>query len=152
MKPLNHTFENCKLFQDLLNHHREIATRTWPKMNTFMRFSRGLHTYLQFGRYCAVWVRAANCPQTIAGIKWWEQFWKTANDAQKLIPVQQLKSVCGEKQTMKGMCNEAGALIPCMEQLIRLLLLCPAVSGSTARSFSLIRHLKTWLTTLSQHR
>ena len=34
----NHSFQNCKLFQNRLNYYREIVTRTWPKMKTFMRF------------------------------------------------------------------------------------------------------------------
>ena len=35
--PLNHSFQNCKPF--LNRYHREIATWTWPKMNTFMWFA-----------------------------------------------------------------------------------------------------------------
>ena len=38
MKHLNHPFQNCKRFRNRLNRSREIATRTWPKINTFMRF------------------------------------------------------------------------------------------------------------------
>ena len=30
MKPLNLSFQNCKLFQNRLKPYREIATRTWP--------------------------------------------------------------------------------------------------------------------------
>ena len=30
-KPLNHCFENCEPFQNLLNHRREIATRKRTK-------------------------------------------------------------------------------------------------------------------------
>ena len=39
MEPLNHSFQNCKHYQNRLKHYREIATQTWPKMNTFMRFA-----------------------------------------------------------------------------------------------------------------
>ena len=38
MKPLNHPLQNCKLFRIQLNRYREIVTRTWSKMNTFMLF------------------------------------------------------------------------------------------------------------------
>ena len=39
MKRLNDSFQNCNIFQNRLNRYREIVTRTWPKMNTFMRFA-----------------------------------------------------------------------------------------------------------------
>ena len=38
MKTLNHGLQNSKHFENRLNRYREIATRTGPKMNTFMRF------------------------------------------------------------------------------------------------------------------
>ena len=41
MKHLNHLFQNFKPFRNPFNHYQEIATRTWPKMNTFMRFAAG---------------------------------------------------------------------------------------------------------------
>ena len=39
MKPLNHSIQDCKHFQNLLKNYREFATRTWPKVNRFLRFS-----------------------------------------------------------------------------------------------------------------
>ena len=39
IKSLNHGFQNCKRFQNRLKRYREITTRTWRKMNTFMRFA-----------------------------------------------------------------------------------------------------------------
>ena len=35
MKHMNHSFQNCKLFQNRVNHYREIAKRTQPKMNVY---------------------------------------------------------------------------------------------------------------------
>ena len=39
MKPLNRGFQNCNPVQNRVNHYREIATRTWPKNYTFVRFA-----------------------------------------------------------------------------------------------------------------
>jgi hypothetical protein len=46
---------------------------------------------------------------------------------------------------MRGLCPTVHALFTGVEQLIRLLLLCPASSCSAERSFSALRRLKTWL-------
>jgi hypothetical protein len=54
---------------------------------------------------------------------------------------------------MRGLCPAVRALFTGVEQLIRLLLLCPASSCSAERSFSALRRLKTWLrNTMSQTR
>jgi hypothetical protein len=47
--------------------------------------------------------------------------------------------------TLRGMGQEVRALFTGVEQLIRLLLLCPASSCTAERSFSALRRLKTWL-------
>ena len=39
MKPLNDSFKNINCFENWLNRYRKIATRTWPKMSTFMLFA-----------------------------------------------------------------------------------------------------------------
>ena len=39
MMPMNHSFQNCKLFKIRLNCYRETTTRKWPKMKTFMLFA-----------------------------------------------------------------------------------------------------------------
>lgn len=44
-----------------------------------------------------------------------------------------------------GMCQEVRALFTEVEQLLRLLLLCPASSCTAERSFSALRRLKNWL-------
>jgi hypothetical protein len=46
---------------------------------------------------------------------------------------------------MREMCPEVRALFSGVEQLIRLLLVCPASSCTAERSFSALRRLKTWL-------
>ena len=46
---------------------------------------------------------------------------------------------------MRGLCPEVRALFTGVEQLIRLLLVCPASSCTAERSFSALRRLKTWL-------
>ena len=46
---------------------------------------------------------------------------------------------------MRGLCPEVRALFTGVEQLIRLLLICPASSCTAERSFSALRRLKTWL-------
>ena len=54
---------------------------------------------------------------------------------------------------MRGMCSEVCTLFTSVEQLIRLLLVCPASSCSAERSFSALRRLKTWLrNTMTQKR
>ena len=37
-KHFNLSVHSCKPFRNRLRHHREIVTRTWPTINTFMRF------------------------------------------------------------------------------------------------------------------
>lgn len=46
---------------------------------------------------------------------------------------------------VRTMCPEVRALFTSVEQLIRLLLVCPASSCTAERSFSALRRLKTWL-------
>jgi hypothetical protein len=46
---------------------------------------------------------------------------------------------------MRGLYPEVRALFTQVEQLIRLLLVCPASSCTAERSFSALRRLKTWL-------
>ena len=36
MKPLNHSFQNYKLFPNQLNNYREITTRTWPNEHVYV--------------------------------------------------------------------------------------------------------------------
>ena len=45
MKLLYNCFQNCKPFQNRLNHYREIITRTRPNIYTFVRFAPD-------GKYC----------------------------------------------------------------------------------------------------
>jgi hAT family C-terminal dimerisation region len=54
---------------------------------------------------------------------------------------------------MQNMIPEVRGLFPQVERLLRLLLVCPATSCTTERSFSALRRLKTWLrTTMTQQR
>jgi hypothetical protein len=54
---------------------------------------------------------------------------------------------------MRGMCSEVRALFTSVEQLIWLLLVCPASPCSAERSFSALRRLKSWLrNTMTQKR
>jgi len=46
---------------------------------------------------------------------------------------------------LQTMCPEVCALFSQVEQLVRLLLVCPASSCTAERSFSALRRLKTWL-------
>ena len=43
------------------------------------------------------------------------------------------------------MCSEVRLLLSQVEQLVRLMLVCPVTSCSAERSFSSLRRLKTWL-------
>jgi hAT family C-terminal dimerisation region len=54
---------------------------------------------------------------------------------------------------MQNMCPEVRALFKQVEQLLRLVLVCPASSCTAERSFSALRRLKTWLrNTMTQTR
>jgi hAT family C-terminal dimerisation region len=46
---------------------------------------------------------------------------------------------------LQAMCPEVRSLFSQIEQLVRLLLVCPASSCTAERSFSALRRLKTWL-------
>jgi len=54
-------------------------------------------------------------------------------------------SVDQVRSNLQGMCHEVRALFGQVEQLVRLLLVCPASSCTAERSFSALRRLKTWL-------
>ena len=41
MKRSKHYLQNSKHFRNRLSRHREIATWTWPKIDTFVRFAAG---------------------------------------------------------------------------------------------------------------
>jgi len=57
------------------------------------------------------------------------------------------------QSVMQAMCPEVRSLFCQVEQLIRLLLVCPVGSCTAERSFSCLRRLKTWLrTTMTQKR
>ena len=49
------------------------------------------------------------------------------------------------QQTIQAMCQEVRNLFPAVEQLIRLMLICPVTSCTAERSFSALRRMKTWL-------
>ena len=54
---------------------------------------------------------------------------------------------------MQKMTPEVRSIFPQVERLIRLMLLCPASSCTSERSFSALRRLKTWLrSTMTQPR
>lgn len=49
--------------------------------------------------------------------------------------------------------EEVRNLFPAVEQLVRLMLICPVTSCSAERSFSALRRLKTWLrSTMTERR
>ena len=57
------------------------------------------------------------------------------------------------KAAFQGLSRGAQALLPQAEELLRLLLVLPAISATVEQSFSALRRLKTWLrSTMSQRR
>ena len=58
------------------------------------------------------------------------------------FPYQTVKQA---RENLQTMCPEVRSLFRQIEQLVRLLLVCPASSCSAERSFSALRRLKTWL-------
>jgi hAT family C-terminal dimerisation region len=57
----------------------------------------------------------------------------------------QVKTLANAQQTIQGMGQEVRNLFPSVEQLVRLMLICPVTSCAAERSFSALRRLKTWL-------
>jgi hypothetical protein len=55
------------------------------------------------------------------------------------------RSVQQARAHLQSMCPEVRSLFGQVEQLVRLLLICPASSCTAERSFSALRRLKTWL-------
>lgn len=63
------------------------------------------------------------------------------------------KSLSEAQKSFQEMVPEVRQLFPAVEQLIRLLLVCPVSSCAAERSFSSLRRLKNWLrTTMTQQR
>ena len=62
-------------------------------------------------------------------------------------------NIAEAQNVVQDMCPEVRSLFCQVEQLIRLLLVCPVASCTAERSFSCLRRLKTWLqTTMTQKR
>lgn len=64
-----------------------------------------------------------------------------------------ITSLSSAQNVMQSMSSEVRLLFSQVEQLVRLMLVCPVTSCTAERSFSSLRRLKTWLrTTMSQTR
>jgi hypothetical protein len=65
----------------------------------------------------------------------------------------QVETLADARRTIQAMGQEVRNLFPAVQQLIRLMLICPVTSCSAETSFSALRRLKTWLrSTMTEHR